>query len=132
MPLAPLQTGQAAAAAFRWQRQRSAEEEAAAEEEEEAQEQEQANDGIYIYWWQSIDGLMRLVLKPSLSNLRIHRPFNFSAFTLCPFVLCTSPPASCCPAELNQGEQALVSMAFYRSNPALSVIVSCFCYLERF
>jgi hypothetical protein len=35
---------------------------------------------------QSIDGLLRLVLKPSLSNHRNHRPFNFSACALCPFV----------------------------------------------
>jgi hypothetical protein len=71
-------------ACFRWQR--SAEEEEV-EEEEAADMRQEDNDGIRVAkHQQSIDWLLRLVLKPSLSNHRNHRPFNFSACPLCPFV----------------------------------------------
>jgi hypothetical protein len=82
-----VQTGQADAprACFRWQR--SAEEEEGGGEEEAADMRQEDNDGIRVAKrQQSIDELLRLVLKPSLSNYRIHRPFNFSACALCPFV----------------------------------------------
>jgi len=64
-------------------RQRSAEEEV--EEEEAADMRQEDNDGIRVAKrQQSINWLLRLVLKPSLSNHRNHRPFNFSACPLCP------------------------------------------------
>ncbi len=72
-------------ACFRWQR--SAEEEEEEEEEEAADMGQEDNDGIRVARRQQIiDELLRLVLKSSLSNYRIHRPINFSACALCPFV----------------------------------------------